>query len=272
MEFSRHIFDFDAYRLSMSIIEKKIITTLPDAIEHLNKCDHLILSTLVGIGCTESRMAATHAHSLYLAACKLAIGGHFSAIFPLFRTAMESAIYGYLFNREPGLSASWVGRHNDQEAFERSKKSFTTAVKRFRKYLQDHDEQTSGTHYEKHIMSFIDAAIDFGAHPNPIALTNATSIDKQDQQTNFKYDYLRPEYSYVIQSLIATYEYGQAIAMINHFSRMCITPNIRGLDEVFLDFIDETNAIADKLNGAPIGFDSPHYNRINNLVKRARDK
>lgn len=185
---------------------------------------------------------------------------------------MESAIYGYLFNKEPGLSDSWLGRHDDEKGFESSKKSFTTAVKRFRKHLQEHDATSNGTPYEKYIMSFIDTAIDFGAHPNPIALSNATTIDEQENGAIFRYHYLRIDYPSVIQGLIAMFEYGQVIAIINHFSRMCVTPEIRGLDEVFLDFLKETNTISDKLHGAPIGFESRYYNRINNLVKRPKDK
>ncbi|MQB16496.1 hypothetical protein DXU77_15585 [Pseudomonas lactis] len=272
MEFSSDVFGFDQYRASMSETERNITDALPEAVTHLKKCDHLILSTLEGLGCTESRAAAAHAHSLYLAACNLALGAHLSAIFPLLRTAMESAVYGYLFNREPGLSQSWLSRHDDEEGFQQNKRSFTPAVKRFRKYLKEHDEQSKGTPYEKHIMGFFDAAIDFGAHPNPIALSNATTVERHDNFERFKYDYLRVDYPSVIQGLVATYEFAQAIAMINHFSRMCITPGIKGLDEMFLGFVEETNGICDKLNGSPIGFDSRYYTQINNLVKRSWNK
>ncbi|QXI08465.1 hypothetical protein HU718_012410 [Pseudomonas tensinigenes] len=268
MEFSGNAFDFEQYRDSMVQAEKNITNSLPEAVWHLKKCDHLILSTLENLGSNESRAAAAHSHSLYLAACNLALGAHLSAIFPLLRTAMESAVYGYLFNREPGLYQSWLNRHDNEDSFLENKKSFTPAMKRFRKYLREHDEQSTGTPYEYHIMGLYDAAIDFGAHPNPIALTNATTVEQHEEFEKFKYDYLRVDYSSVAQGIVAIYEYAQAIAMINHFSRMCVTPETEGLDNMFLEFVKETNEICDKLNGNPIGFNSRHYSQINNLVKR----
>lgn len=270
MEFLNNVFDFEQYRASVCEVERSTTTALPEAVAHLKKCDRLILSTLEGLGCTESQMAAIHAHSLFLAACNLALGSHLSATFPLLRTAMESAIYGYLFNKEPELSESWLGRHDDEKGFKSSKTSFTTATKRFRKYLQEHDAQSNETSYEEYIMGCLDAAIDFGAHPNPIALTNGTTVEQHADCKILRYAYLRTDYASVIQGLIAAYDYGQVIAMINHFSRMCVTPGIMGLDKMFLDFVKETNMISDKLNGRPIGFKSPHYKQINNLVKRPK--
>lgn len=272
MKFTRSVLDFECYRASMSEVERNTTDKLPHAVAHLKKCDELILSTLQGLGCTQSHMAAFHAHSLYLASCNLVLGGHLSAIFPLLRTAMESAIYGYLFNKEPGLSEAWLGRHDDDKGFENSKKSFATAVKRFRGHLQEHDAHSNGTPYEEYIMGYYDAAIDFGAHPNPIALTNGATVDVNDNYTIFKYDYLRIDYGSVIQGLTAAHEYGQVIAMINHFSHMCVNQKALGLDEVFMDFVKETNSIADKLNGTPIGFESRNYSRVNNLAKRPVNK
>lgn len=261
-------FDYDQYSASMAGIDQSIRKNLPQAVEHLKKCDHLILSNLVDLGSVEALSAATHAHSLYLAACKLALGGHFSAMFPLMRTALEAAIYGYLFNKEEGLVEKWRNRHESEEGFKRSKEAFTRAINRFRGYVQEHDRTSGDTPYEKHIFGLYDASIDYGGHPNPIALTNATSVVEETGFLKFRYDYLRKDKHGVVQGMLACFDYGIILAVITHLSRMEVTKGLPGLDATFQPFFRETNVLADDLHGQPIGFDTRYYERINDFVKQ----
>ncbi|HFH2580644.1 hypothetical protein [Pseudomonas aeruginosa] len=271
METTSPHFDYDQYAATKYELRKLIQEDFVEAIAHGEKCDHLILSSTRELGAGEALAAAVHAHSLYLAAYDLARAGHFSAMFPLLRTALESAVYGYLFNREEGLIDKWRKRHVSDEDFNNCKQAFTRAMTRFRGYLQEHDKKPGDTPYEEYVMSLYDAAIDFGAHPNPIALVNNTSVIAEGTQSKFTYQYLRTEKKGIAQGFVACFEFATVIAVVNHLSRMQINPELPGLDVTFLDFFRETNAVSDKLNGQPIGFDNRYYNRVNSLVSPKKD-
>lgn len=269
MSISDTPFDYDEYATARRELRELIQEDFAEAIAHVRKCDHLILASTKNIGSVEALSAAVHAHSLYLAACDLARSGHFSAMFPLFRTAMESAVYGYLFNAEEGLIEKWRNRHVSTECFNESKQAFTRAMTRFRTSIQKHDEQSGDHPYTELLMSLYDAAIDYGAHPNPIALTNNTSVVVEGDKTKFSYNYLRTDGVGIRQGFFACFDYGMAIAVINHFSRMKVDPSLPGLDATFEQFYRETNALSDKLNGEPIGFENRYYTRVNPFVPKS---
>jgi len=266
MDDSQQNFCYEQYESVKEILREQIKNDFSEIITQVKKCDYIIESSIQGMKTYESLTAAANAHSLFLVAFDLAQSGHFTAMFPLFRTALESAIYGYLFNREEGLSEKWKKRQLSEEDFKSNKQAFTAAVKRFRKYLQHHDEKSGDTPYEEHIMSLYDAAIDFGAHPNPIGLLNNVSLENNGETTKFSYDYLCTDLKDIFKALTACLDYGIAIAEINHLSHIHSNPNHPGLDSIFLDFIIENNAIIDKLNGSPLGFENRYYNRINSFV------
>jgi hypothetical protein len=264
-------FDYEEYVLSKNELRALIDNDFSELIALIKKCDHLILASTQDLGTVEALSAAVHAHSLFLAAYDLARAGHFSAMFPLFRTAIESAVYGYLFNREEGLVEKWRNRHESEAGFDESKKAFTAAIKRFRGHLKEHDAQSGDTPYEELVSSLYDGAIDFGAHPNPIALTNNMSVVVEPEQLRVRYEYLRTNKAGILQGLFACIDYALAIAVINHLSRMQINPGLPGLDATFLETYRECRALTDKLNGAPIGFDNRYYKRINTFVKKSNN-
>lgn len=57
-----------------------------------------------------------NAYQMFLAGVRTALGGHTAAVFPLLRTALESAAYGGLIAAKPELSSIWRNRHHDDEA------------------------------------------------------------------------------------------------------------------------------------------------------------
>lgn len=266
MDNSQQNFCYEQYESVKEILRKEIRNDFYEIIIQVKKCDYIIASSIHGMRTHESLTAAANAHSLFLVAFDLAQSGHFTAIFPLFRTALESAIYGYLFNCEEGLSEKWKKRQLSEDDFNSNKKAFTAAVKRFRGYLQRHDEKSGDTPYEQYIMNLYDAAIDFGAHPNPIGLLNNISLESEGNNIKFSYDYLRTDHKDILKALSACLDYGIAIAAINHLSHIFNNSEHPRLDSIFLDFIKENNRIIDKLNGSPLGFEHRYYNRINNFV------
>lgn len=266
MDNSKENFCHEQYESVKNILREQIKNDFRAIIIQVKKCDYIISSSIHGMRTHESLTAAANAHSLFLVAFDLAQSGHFTAIFPLFRTALESAIYGYLFNCEEGLSEKWKKRQLSEEDFKSNKQAFTAAVKRFRGYLQSHDEKSGDTPYEEFIMSLYDAAIDFGAHPNPIGLLNNVSLENKGESIKFSFDYLCTDFKDILKALSACLDYGVAIAAINHLTHIYSNPTHPGLDSILINFIKENNKIVDILNGTPLDFEHRHYNRINNFV------
>jgi hypothetical protein len=52
-----------------------------------------------------------NAYQLFLSGSRVALSGHPAAVFPLVRTALESACYGFLLEQQPALTETWINRH-----------------------------------------------------------------------------------------------------------------------------------------------------------------
>lgn len=55
-----------------------------------------------------------NAYQLFLAGSRMALSGHCAAVFPLLRTALESAAYASLMTRKPELQEVWTHRHQGE--------------------------------------------------------------------------------------------------------------------------------------------------------------
>lgn len=102
-----------------------------------------------------------NAYMLFLAGVRVAMTGHVTACFPVLRTALESACYGFLIAKDPDLSAVWSDRHKDADSKKVCRKAFGSAVTDVAKLVER--EQPGGGQW---LSDAYDAAIDFGAHPN----------------------------------------------------------------------------------------------------------
>jgi hypothetical protein len=106
-----------------------------------------------------------NAYMLYSSAIRMSLTGHVAATFPLFRTALESACYAYLMGEDSALEGIWMNRHDSPEAEKACRAKFTSAVKLAAAAIERGGNAEAGT--EKWINDCYQAAIDFGAHPNP---------------------------------------------------------------------------------------------------------
>jgi hypothetical protein len=100
-----------------------------------------------------------HAYQLFLGAVRVALSGHSAAIFPLLRTALEAASYGFLLEQEPALSEVWSNRHRSEAEKKACRNAFTfdKAIAR----LKDKAPTIYAMAKEGY-----EGAIDYGAHPN----------------------------------------------------------------------------------------------------------
>jgi hypothetical protein len=115
-----------------------------------------------------------NAYQLFLAGARMALSGHPAAIFPLMRTALESAGYGFLLVRQPALSEIWSNRHRSESAKKDCRKAFT-----FEKAISGVRDLAPDVH--RMAKEAYEGAIDFGAHPNPMGVFGHVTVDEARQ-------------------------------------------------------------------------------------------
>ncbi len=109
----------------------------------------------------EALFLANNSHSLLLAAARISLTGHASAMFPVLRAAFESACYCSLIVMNPSLSAVWRERHDSPDHKTASRRAFDSAVKTVAK------QSIWSPEAKEYLTRVYDAMIDNGAHPNP---------------------------------------------------------------------------------------------------------
>lgn len=122
----------------------------------------------------EALFLAANSHSLLLAAGRISVTGHASAMFPVLRAALESASYCFLMVKNPSLSEVWRERHSSPVHKSACRKAFNGAIKAVA-------EQSRWTAEAKDYLNRLyEAMIDNGAHPNPNSIFNSTDIEDGD--------------------------------------------------------------------------------------------
>lgn len=113
-----------------------------------------------------------NAYMVFLAGVRIALSGHAAAVFPLLRTARESASYGLLIERDPVLADVWTHRHRSETDKKASRKAFT-----FDKGIVHLKDMAPDIYYLAKLA--YEGAIDFGAHPNLKGVAGHLSIDEK---------------------------------------------------------------------------------------------
>lgn len=126
---------------------------------------HMVGSSTIG------SILQMNAYMVFLAGVRMALSGHAAAVFPLLRTAMESASYGLLIERNPALAEVWTHRHCSEADKKACRKTFTfdQGIVHLKKMVPDV--------YDLAKLAY-EGAIDFGAHPNLKGVANHLSIDE----------------------------------------------------------------------------------------------
>lgn len=116
-----------------------------------------------------------NAYQTFLGAARMAMSGHPAAVFPLVRTALESASYGYLMEQQPALAEVWGNRHRSKADKKACREAFT-----FDKAIKGLADRAPDI--ERLAREAYAGAIDYGAHPNPKGVFGHVSIneDRQD--------------------------------------------------------------------------------------------
>lgn len=120
---------------------------------------------------------AMNACMMFLGGVRMALSGHSAAVFPILRTALESASYAVIIQREPELGDVWSNRHESATHRRecRNKFSFERGVR----HLDDTAPELLTLARQVY-----EGSIDYGAHPNVKGVAGHLSIDEEREDEN----------------------------------------------------------------------------------------
>jgi len=123
------------------------------------------------------------AHASYRAAAELAMTCQSAPAFMAMRGCVENSLYGFYFHRNPQTFEVWTKRNDDDAAKQAVKNEFT--IRRLKDCLAASDSATADA-----ITTLYDKTIDFGAHPNVLALAGAFRAKDDERRHQFSVAYL----------------------------------------------------------------------------------
>jgi len=125
-------------------------------------------------------------HSACRAACASAMAGQTVEAFVLLRSCLEFAAYGLHIDKVPGAAKKWLDRHKD--AASRKAVNNTFRMNNVRPTIATCDPRLGAVFdmlYER--------AIDFGGHPNELAIMGSLKIDERTDSIEVQQIYLHAD-------------------------------------------------------------------------------
>jgi hypothetical protein len=164
----------DAYMAAADETLAELLVSDSALVAGLREYDSFFRTRLFAQGPTEpiALVLFMNAYQLFLAGARMALSGHCAAVFPLLRTALESAAYGGMIASNPALSAVWTERHRGDAEKKACRKSFT-----FEKAISPLEDRAPDIHALA-VLGY-EGAIDYGAHPNVRGVFGHVSLDEQ---------------------------------------------------------------------------------------------
>jgi hypothetical protein len=155
-----------------------------------------------------------NAYYSFLAAVRCAISGQVSVIFPLFRSALESACYGLLVAKDPGLLRVWLDREKGRAELAACRRAFTPGVKTVADRFQAEQPQMA-----EYIRECYEASLSFGGHPNLMSVIPHLTVSDEGAQWRVSFAAIYGEGSFEIQrALMACADYGLVVAFLTAHS------------------------------------------------------
>lgn len=135
------------------------------------------------------RFFVVRAHSSFLAAIRLGMGGQLSESYAVLRAAIEQAWYALHIAKDPqppGRSTVWLCRNDDEAAKAKCKTEFTV-----RNVRSTHESLDPATARQLH--DLYETMIDFGAHPNQMGLLASLKKSETEKEINYQVGILCPD-------------------------------------------------------------------------------
>lgn len=141
------------------------------------------------------------AHSNFLAACRLCWSVQIPESYALLRSCLENALYGLYLAKHPKSREAWLRRGEDAMAKQKVQGEFKARALLSFAVAQDAAVgAVAKTLYER--------TIDFGAHPNELALMQTLNMDKNADRIEFKSNYLGTDSVALLAALKTTAQVG----------------------------------------------------------------
>lgn len=186
---------------------------------------------------------AMNAFTLWLAGVKVAITGHQAAVFPILRTALESACYAFLMARDETLETLWMSRSKDEASWKACRRAFTSAVADASKGINEIQPESGDWIYEAY-----QTAIDYGGHPNIRGVFgHVTMADEPDYNVVKLTGLHHADSGKAHQGVVAAADFGLAISIV-------LTRAMNGRTEVLQNAL---NDLADAKEAAVASLHEP---------------
>jgi hypothetical protein len=156
-------------------------------------------------GPTLPPLLLSQAHSAFLAAVRLSLGGHVHVAYMALRACIESGLFALIMKFDGSAQDAWVNRRHDRA---RCRKIFTASAGI--RLLQTLDPPLKQV-----IQEAYDSTIDRGAHPNVLSLGNHLDLDEYDLENKVTNVLLLPADDQGVKSaLCSCVEVGAAVASL----------------------------------------------------------
>lgn len=154
----------DDYLVAADEVQAEFAQVHPEWMDVLRECDAIWRTEVFGEDIDLSPTAGSlfvYTYYYWLAALRIALSGHASAVYPVLRTSLESACYGYLIAKQPALADIWLERDRNDDTRKRFRRAFGQGVSEMAKHPDVAPDLSTA------ISDMYQAAIAFGGHPNP---------------------------------------------------------------------------------------------------------
>ncbi|WHP81813.1 hypothetical protein MQ089_08315 [Edwardsiella anguillarum] len=188
-------------------------------------------------------LLATNSYMMLSNAVLQALSGHYVAVLPVGRAALESACYAYLTSSDKKNSEIWFNRDKSKTATSKCRDAFT--IRAVTDKLRDTSPEMSD-----YLKQLYDSSIEYGAHPNIKAISHhlRDSGMDSDEFRLFSHIGVYGENSHQVNSaLMFCIDIGQAIAFLLSVSAKN-HPFISERIDVFQRWMDEKNKITDEIS------------------------
>jgi len=176
----------------------------PTEVARLNDVDRVYRSAIHSFNDSKDWFAGLfllRGHSNFLAACRLCLSTQVPETYALLRSCLENAMYGVYLAKHPHLSELWLRRHDGASAKQKVRNEFKVrSMLNFAKELDAKEGERAEFLYEQ--------TIDYGAHPNELAVMQTLQIKKTVDQTELQSTYLGGDTVALTAVLKATKEVG----------------------------------------------------------------
>lgn len=152
----------------------------------IDQCFMKVAENLINPSNQLAALLILRSHSAYRASCRLALSGQATDSFPSLRSCIEYALYALHINQNPKLGKVWLHRHDSEESKKICRQSFSHS--QTIQSLKVLNAQLSTT-----IQELYERTIDFGAHPNEMAITGNLSITEKNGRKEYAQTYLHAD-------------------------------------------------------------------------------